>query len=71
MENNFKHKVNEETIPVCSIMGVNIALINMECLLKFTNENIKKLFRDYLCISSLDSKKNFLTNLRLRLLSNW
>ena len=34
-------------------MGVNIAAINMNWLLNFTDENIKKLSGDYMCVSNV------------------
>ena len=39
----FKRKIAKSLIPICNIMGVNIAAINMEWLLSYINENIKKL----------------------------
>lgn len=45
--------LNKEEIPVCSIMGVNIAAINMEWLLDYTKRNIKLLSGDYMCVSNV------------------
>lgn len=55
MENKgtYVHKVDKSKIPVCNIMGVNIAAINMEWLLDFTYKNIKDLSGDYMCISNV------------------
>ncbi len=53
MKKQFKHKVDKSQIPVCKIMGVNIAAINMEWLLKYTHKNIKKLSGDYMCVSNV------------------
>lgn len=50
---DFKHKVNKETIPVCEIMGVKIAAINMGWLLNFTDKCIKDLSGDYMCVSNV------------------
>lgn len=50
---NFQHKVDKSQIPVCNIMGVNIAAIDMKWLLKFTNKNIQKLSGDYMCVSNV------------------
>lgn len=50
---DFKHKVNKSNIPVCNIMGVNIAAINMGWLLKFTDKYIKDLSGDYMCVSNV------------------
>ena len=49
----FQHKVNKERIPVCNIMGVNIAAIDMEWLLQFTNAHIEELSGDYMCVSNV------------------
>ena len=51
-EENFR-KVDKSQIPTCNILGVNIAAIDMDWLLKFTNENIKVLSGDYMCVSNV------------------
>lgn len=51
--NGFKHKVDKTFIPTCNILGVNIAAINMEWLLDFTDKNIKFLSGDYMCVSNV------------------
>ena len=43
----------KEQIPVCPILGVNIAAIDMEWLLKFTHEHIKELDGEYICVSNV------------------
>lgn len=53
MEKRFNRKVNKAMVPVCSIMGVDIAAINMTWLLTFTRENIEKLSGDYMCVSNV------------------
>lgn len=53
MITGFKHKVNKENIPVCNIMGVNIAVVNMNWLIKFTSKHINELSGDYLCVSNV------------------
>ena len=53
MEKNFARKVNKAAIPVCNIMGVDIAAINMDWLLSFTRENIRDLSGDYMCVSNV------------------
>ena len=40
-------------IPICNIMGVNIAAINMSWLLDFTKKYIKELSGEYLCVSNV------------------
>ena len=49
----FYRKIDKDQIPTCNIMGVNIAAINMEWLLDFTEKNIKELSGDYLCVSNV------------------
>lgn len=49
----YVHKVDKSQIPTCNIMGVNIAAINMEWLLNFTEKNIKTLSGDYICVSNV------------------
>lgn len=49
----FVHKVNKSEIPVCNIMGVDIAAIDMNWLLKFTEKYIKDLSGDYCCVSNV------------------
>ena len=41
MDNGYVHQVDKDKIPVCTIMGVDIAAIDMEWLLRFTDKNIK------------------------------
>ena len=50
---NYKHKVDKNLIPTCNIMGVNIAAINMDWLLEFTEKTIKDLSGDYMCVSNV------------------
>lgn len=49
----FVHKVDKSQIPVCNIMGVDIAAINMKWLLDFTYMNIGRLSGDYCCVSNV------------------
>lgn len=51
--NKYVRKVDKSQIPTCNIMGVNIAAINMEWLLKYLDENIDKLHGDYICVSNV------------------
>ena len=50
---NYMHKVNNSEIPVCNILGVNIAAVDMEWLLNFTKKYIKELSGDYMCVSNV------------------
>ncbi|WP_082195433.1 WecB/TagA/CpsF family glycosyltransferase [Bacillus testis] len=54
----FKRKVNKSTIPTCNILGVDIAAINMEWLIKYIEKNVKsesgnRLSGDYICVSNV------------------
>ena len=50
---NFIHKVDKSIIPICNILGVNIAAIDMEWLVNYLNSNIKMLSGDYICVSNV------------------
>lgn len=47
------HTIDKSLIPVCNIMGVNIAAIDMNWLIDFTRQNIKKLYGDYCCVANV------------------
>lgn len=49
----YIHKIDKNAIPVCNIMGVDIAAINMDWLLDFTQSNIQNLSGDYMCVSNV------------------
>jgi N-acetylglucosaminyldiphosphoundecaprenol N-acetyl-beta-D-mannosaminyltransferase len=49
----YCHRVDKSQIPTCNIMGVNVAAINMDWLIDFTDKNIKELSGDYMCVSNV------------------
>lgn len=49
----YVRKIDKSSIPTCNILGVNIAAINMEWLLKYLNENIDNIKGDYICVSNV------------------
>lgn len=49
----FMHAVDKSSIPTVNILGVNIAAIDMEWLIRFTKENFDKLRGDYICVSNV------------------
>ncbi|MGN4442155.1 WecB/TagA/CpsF family glycosyltransferase [Bacillus cereus group sp. MYBK69-2] len=54
----YKRKVDKDNIPTCNILGVDIAAINMEWLLKYLKANVKsesgnRLAGDYICVSNV------------------
>ncbi len=60
----FIRKVDKSKIPTCKVLGVDIAAINMNWLLKFTEKNIEKLKGDYMtvvnvysCVSSYEDSE--------------
>lgn len=51
--NSFSHSIDKNSIPTINILGVRIADINMEWLINFTQEHIKELSGDYICVSNV------------------
>ncbi|WP_125140088.1 WecB/TagA/CpsF family glycosyltransferase [Clostridium transplantifaecale] len=49
----FDRKIDKTQIPTCNILGVEIAAIDMNWLLKFTDENIRQLSGDYMTIANV------------------
>ena len=49
----FKHGVDKALVPTVNILGVDIAAIDMEWLLRFTTTHIKELSGDYICVSNV------------------
>lgn len=50
---NYDHAVDKNAIPTVRILGVEIAAIDMDWLLSFTEENATKLSGDYICVSNV------------------
>jgi len=50
---SYKRGVSKEAIPVCSILGVRIAAIDMPWLVKYLQNNIERLSGDYICVSNV------------------
>lgn len=48
----YLHRVDKKQVPTCNILGVDIAAINMDWLLEFTEQNIRNLLGDYMCVSN-------------------
>ena len=49
----FKHLAPKQQIPLCEILGVKIAAIDMPWLLEFTEQNIQELSGDYMCAANV------------------
>lgn len=52
IKSEYQRKVDKSLIPTCNIMGVNIAAINMNWLLKYIDENLSDIKGDYICVSN-------------------
>lgn len=50
---SYKRTVDKSVIPICNIMGVGIAAIDMKWLVLYLNSNVKKLSGDYICVSNV------------------
>lgn len=68
--NQYIHKVNKSQIPTCSIMGVDIAAINMEWLLDFTHKNIKGLSGNYMCVANVHTTVTAYEDKKYRAIQN-
>ena len=53
MADKVVYDIDKAQIPVCKIMGVNIAAVNMEWLIDFTKKHIKQLSGNYICVSNV------------------
>lgn len=49
----YKRRVDKSEIPTCNIMGVDIAAVDMEWLVKYLNGHLKELSGDYICVSNV------------------
>lgn len=56
VKSEYQRKVDKSLIPTCNIMGVNIAAINMNWLLKYIDENLSDIKGDYICVSNVHIK---------------
>lgn len=67
---NYIHKADKSQIPACNIMGVDIAAIDMDGLLKFTEQNIEALSGDYLCVANVHTTVTAYENEEYRKVQN-
>lgn len=49
----FQRETDKENIPVCNILGVNIAAVDMKWLVDYLQSNVKKLSGDYICVANV------------------
>lgn len=66
----FEQEINKSYIPICSILGVNIAAINMKWLLDFTDRNINELTGEYMCVSNVHTTVTAFENEDYRAVQN-
>lgn len=52
LESPYRDEI-KKTIPVCNILGVNVAAINMNWLLAFTSDRLGDLSGDYMCVANV------------------
>lgn len=52
-EYSFIHGTDKTAIPTCRILGVDIAAIDMQWLLKYLQDNLERLSGDYICVSNV------------------
>ena len=52
-QTDYTRKVDINEIPMCSIMGVDIAAINMSWLLEYLSTHLSELSGDYICVSNV------------------
>ena len=50
---SYMRTVDKSAIPICNIMGVDIAAVDMEWLVNYLNRNVKNLSGDYICVSNV------------------
>ncbi len=53
METEWKRKIDKSAIPVCNIMGINVADVNMAWLLDYTVRHIQDLSGDYMTVANV------------------
>lgn len=63
-------KVDRSQIPTCNIMGVEIAAIDMDWLLRFTDENIGKLSGNYMTVANVHTTVTAYENEEYRKVQN-
>ena len=50
---DFAHAVNKDQIPLCPILGVDIAAVDMAFLVDFTRAHLSELSGDYICVANV------------------
>lgn len=50
---DYVRKLDKSQIPVCNILGVDVAAICMQWLLRYVEENLQDLKGDYMCVANV------------------
>lgn len=66
----YNRKMDKSKIPVCNILGVNIAAINMEWTLDYLKNHVKDLSGDYICVSNVHTTVTSFENEEYRKIQN-
>ena len=67
---SYKRKVDTAQIPVCSILGVDIAAINMDWLLHFLDQHLEDLSGDYITVANVHTTVTAYENPHYRRVQN-
>lgn len=67
---DYKRTVDKSNIVTCNILGVDVAAIDMEWLVEYLKENIKKLSGDYICVSNVHTTVMAYEDLEYRQVQN-
>lgn len=70
VNNIYKRKINKSLIPTCDIMGVHIAAINMEWLMRYLENNLEDIKGDYICVSNVHTTVTAYENADYRKIQN-
>lgn len=49
----YQRKIDKAEIPICNILGVDVAAINMDWLIKYISDNMQGLSGDYICVANV------------------
>lgn len=66
----YNDNQNVTEIPVCNILGINVAAINMEWLLKYLKKNIASLKGRYICVSNVHTTVTAYENPEYKFIQN-
>lgn len=67
---SYKRTVDKSEIPVCNILGVNIAAIDMKWLVQYLIRNVKALSGDYLTVANVHTTVMAYENSEYRQIQN-